>query len=61
MIAEVGHFALVLALAFALVQSVVPLIGAHRAEPGLMRFADMSALIQFGLATRRVIAAPSRL
>ena len=29
MIAELGHYALVLALALALVQSVVPLIGAR--------------------------------
>ncbi|HEY9201268.1 MAG TPA: heme lyase CcmF/NrfE family subunit [Gammaproteobacteria bacterium] len=30
MIAEIGHFALILALCLAIVQSVVPLVGAHR-------------------------------
>ncbi len=30
MIAEVGHFALILALALALVQATLPLTGAHR-------------------------------
>ena len=36
MIAEIGHFALILALALALVQSTLPLIGAWRANETLM-------------------------
>jgi cytochrome c-type biogenesis protein CcmF len=36
MIVEAGHFALVLALALSLVQSVVPVIGAKLGEPRLM-------------------------
>lgn len=30
MIPEIGHFALILALCMAIVQSVIPLIGAHK-------------------------------
>ena len=33
MIVEAGHFALILALVLALVQSIVPLVGARRHEP----------------------------
>ena len=56
MIAEIGHFALVLALALALMQSVLPLIGAHRGEPAMMRFADMSAPLQFMLVLGSFLA-----
>ena len=48
MIAELGHYALVLALALALVQSVSPVIGARAGDVGLMRLADSTALAQFG-------------
>ena len=37
--AEVGHYALVLALALALIQSVVPLIGARTRDSALMAIA----------------------
>jgi cytochrome c-type biogenesis protein CcmF len=47
MIAEVGHYALVLALALALVQSVVPLIGARVRDGALMAVAEPVALAQF--------------
>jgi cytochrome c-type biogenesis protein CcmF len=47
MIAEVGHYALVLALALALVQSVVPLIGARQRDGALMAVAEPVALAQF--------------
>ncbi len=47
MIAELGQFALVLAFAVALVQSVVPLYGAARNDAGLMALAPPVALIQF--------------
>src|SRR6266436_5623678 len=48
MIAEVGHYALVLALARALIQSVVPLIGARTRDASLMAVAEPTALAQFG-------------
>ncbi|HLK84452.1 MAG TPA: heme lyase CcmF/NrfE family subunit [Xanthobacteraceae bacterium] len=47
MIAEVGHYALVLALALALIQSVVPLIGARARDGALMAVATPTALAQF--------------
>jgi cytochrome c-type biogenesis protein CcmF len=47
MLAEFGHFALVLALAVALVQTVVPLVGAAKRWPGWMALAGPAALIQF--------------
>src|SRR5215469_2046434 len=49
MIPELGHFALVLALALALVQSIVPLYGARRRDAVLMGVADTTALAQFAL------------
>src|SRR5262245_8939258 len=48
MIAEVGHYALVLALALALIQSVVPLVGARLRDGALMAVAEPTALAQFG-------------
>jgi cytochrome c-type biogenesis protein CcmF len=47
MIPEVGHYALVLALALGLIQSVVPVAGARRRDAALMRLADSTALMQF--------------
>ena len=49
MIAEIGHFALVLAFALALYQTVVPLYGAHRGDGALMRTALPAAFSQLGL------------
>jgi len=48
MIPEIGHFALILALALALVQSLVPLIGARRGDASLMAVADVTAPAQAG-------------
>src|SRR6478672_9053042 len=48
MIAELGHYALVLALALALVQSIAPVIGAREGDNALMKLADSTALAQFG-------------
>ncbi|WP_296579872.1 heme lyase CcmF/NrfE family subunit [Phreatobacter sp.] len=48
---EVGHFALVLALALALVQSVVPIWGARRGDAALMATASPVALGQFAFVT----------
>ncbi|MES2752400.1 MAG: cytochrome c biogenesis protein CcsA, partial [Pseudomonadota bacterium] len=50
MIAEAGHYALVLALALALIQSVVPVIGAKLRDPALMNVARSAALAQFAFA-----------
>ncbi|MBX3446622.1 MAG: heme lyase CcmF/NrfE family subunit [Parvibaculaceae bacterium] len=47
MIVELGHFALVLALAVSLVQTVVPAIGAHRRDVQLMHVAEPAAILQF--------------
>jgi len=49
MITELGHFALVLAFLVALVQSVVPMIGAARGWPGWMASAVPAASAQFFL------------
>ena len=46
MIAEAGHYALVLALGLALIQSVVPVIGARRGDIALMELARSTALAQ---------------
>src|SRR3974390_2800651 len=47
MIAEWGHYALVLALALALIQSTVPMLGARWRDPALMNVARSTALAQF--------------
>ena len=47
MIAELGHFALVLAFGLALIQSSVPFFGARRDDPRLMAIATPAALTQF--------------
>jgi cytochrome c-type biogenesis protein CcmF len=49
MIVELGHFALILALAVAVVQGVVPLVGAWRNDQALMDVARTAALAQLGL------------
>ena len=46
MIAEAGHYALVLALALALIQSTVPIFGARLRDPALMNVARSTALAQ---------------
>ncbi|MEP0154906.1 heme lyase CcmF/NrfE family subunit [Pseudophaeobacter sp.] len=47
MITELGHFALILAFMVAIVQMVVPLIGAHKRWPGWMAVAEPAAQAQF--------------
>ena len=47
MIAELGHFALILALVLSLVQATVPMIGAHRNRIALMGVARPAAHGQF--------------
>ena len=46
-IAELGHFALVLALVIAVVQAVVPMVGAARNDGALMGVAPATAISQF--------------
>jgi cytochrome c-type biogenesis protein CcmF len=47
-IAESGHYALVLALGLALIQSIVPLVGVRWRDPALMNVARSTALAQLG-------------
>ncbi|WP_444460745.1 heme lyase CcmF/NrfE family subunit [Rhodobacter capsulatus] len=47
MIVETGHFALILALCVALVQAVIPLVGAQKGWSGWMAVATPAALAQF--------------
>ncbi|MEE4187896.1 MAG: hypothetical protein V2I76_05540, partial [Roseobacter sp.] len=49
MITELGHFALILAFMVAIVQTVVPLIGAHKRWPAWMAIAEPAATAQFML------------
>src|SRR5215468_8142481 len=51
MIAETGHYALVLALALALVQASVPMIGARKNDAVLMGVAGPTAIAQFGFVS----------
>jgi len=52
MIAEFGHFALILALVVSALQGVVPLVGAARRDAAAIDFARHAALVQFAaLAT----------
>jgi cytochrome c-type biogenesis protein CcmF len=47
MIPELGHYALILALALGLIQSVAPVIGSVSRDAALMRLANSTALMQF--------------
>ncbi|MDA5555980.1 heme lyase CcmF/NrfE family subunit [Shimia sp. MMG029] len=47
MIVELGHFALILAAVTAVVQAIVPLVGAHKRWPGWMTVAEPAAGLQF--------------
>ncbi|MDO3432467.1 heme lyase CcmF/NrfE family subunit [Rhizobium sp. CBN3] len=49
MIIEIGHYTLVLALATALIVSIVPLIGARRHDPAMMDVASVGSLVMFAL------------
>jgi cytochrome c-type biogenesis protein CcmF len=51
MTAELGHYALVLALALALFQASVPIVGARRNDPVLMAVAGPTAIGQFCFIT----------
>ena len=47
MIVELGHFALILALSLAVVQMIVPMVGAHKGWSSWMASADPTASAQF--------------
>ncbi len=47
MVTELGHFALILAALIAVIQTIVPLIGAHKRWPGWMAVAEPAATTQF--------------
>jgi len=47
MITELGHFALILAFLTAIVQMVVPMVGAHKRWPAWMAVAEPAAGLQF--------------
>lgn len=47
MITELGHFALILAFLVAIVQTIVPLVGAYRRDAGWMAVAEPAATAQF--------------
>src|SRR6186997_925073 len=49
MIVELGHFAVILALAVALVQMVLPAWGAHTGDTRLMQVGEPAALAQLAL------------
>jgi cytochrome c-type biogenesis protein CcmF len=55
-IAESGHYALVLALTLALIQSTVPLLGARLHDPALMNVARTTALAQLLFAAASFVA-----
>ena len=47
MFAEFGHIALILAFGVALLQSILPMVGAARSDARLMAFGDKAAIAQF--------------
>ena len=47
MIVELGHFALILAFVIAILQAVIPLIGAHKGWSGWMAVGEPAATAQF--------------
>ncbi|PKA40354.1 heme lyase NrfEFG subunit NrfE [Rhizobium sullae] len=49
MIIEIGHYALVLALATAIVLSIVPVIGARRLDQAMMDVAPLGSVVLFAL------------
>src|SRR5512137_2837719 len=47
MAAEIGHFALIIALLLAIAQAAIPVIATRRRDPALAAFVDGSAVGQF--------------
>ncbi len=56
MIVEIGHFALILALAIALVQATVPMVGAARGDAAWMAVGKSAALVQWACVTISFLA-----
>ena len=56
MIAELGHYALVLALGLALVQASVPMLGARKNDPVLMGVGSPTAIAQFAFVAIAFVA-----
>src|ERR1700752_2793439 len=56
MITELGHFALILALFVAIIQSTLPLIGAARRHVGWMAVGRSCALISFALTALAMLS-----
>src|SRR6202453_1944687 len=56
MITELGHFALILALFVAMIQSTVPMIGAARRQVGWMAAGRPCALIGFALTALAMLS-----
>ena len=56
MIAEIGHYALILALGVAIVQTVLPLLGTRLRDPQLMDVAAPAAQMQFLLIAIAFVA-----
>jgi cytochrome c-type biogenesis protein CcmF len=56
MIPELGHYALVLALALGLIQSTAPIVGARGRDGALMRLANSTALMQFAFVALSFLA-----
>lgn len=56
MIPELGHYALVLALALGLIQAIAPIIGAATRDAALMRLANSTALMQFAFVVLSFVA-----
>ena len=56
MVVELGHVALIVAFLVALVQMVVPMVGAHRGWADWMRVAAPAAVIQFALTLAAFLA-----
>ena len=54
MIAELGHYALVLALALGLIQAIAPIVGARIYDTALMRLANSTAVMQFAFVAFRL-------
>ena len=53
---ELGHFALILAFLVALIQGVLPIVGAHRGHAGWIALARPAAQTQFALILFRLLA-----
>ena len=56
MIAELGHFALMLALGVALIQGTMPIVGTRSNDPVLMSIAAPAAIAQFAFVAMAFIA-----